>query len=147
MVGGGKFTFIFHFSTGATLASLPRHFPVRFHIICRHFWTASHPVDSLVATRPPKRVEIWRTLLEKKENFRQTFLTVSVCHHCSSGQFHTTYCLLCCGLTLIHSVHFDCVIWTACALQIYSTKYSEVFINLKCPQHSLGNFMERFTYV
>jgi hypothetical protein len=55
--------------------------------------------------------------------------------------------LLCCGLTLIHSVHFDCVIWTACALQIYSTKYSEVFINLKCPQHSLGNFMERFTYV
>jgi hypothetical protein len=89
MVRVGKFTFFFHFSTGATLASLPRHFQSDFTLSADTFeqdhahWIAFWPH----ATPLPKREEIWRTLFEKKENFRQKFLTVSAWRFSGGGEF------------------------------------------------------------
>ncbi len=125
MVRGGKFYFFFIFLLEQHWRASPDIFQSDFTLSADTFEQHHTQWIALWQHAPQKGPKYGELFLEKKENFRQTFLTVSVCH-----------------LAIFRGDKF-----TGCALQIYYTKYSEVFINLKCPQNSLGNFMERFTYV
>ncbi len=80
MVRGGKFTFVFIFLLEQHWRASPDIFQSDFTFSADTFEQTHTHWIALCLHAPPKRGEIWRTLFEKKENFRQKFLTVSACH-------------------------------------------------------------------